>query len=341
MKSVHSYHILLLLIVAGISACTSVKPITAEVPPSGNPEYSLIFMIHGDANYVFHEEGNQKYADQEALQNAFDIALEATKGEVFIFHQEPENRILGLLPKKDRFYYHYQNGILVDHGKYSPTDAGFDQEAAIYQAKAQTNKNQYFFYFGHEIPVTDSAVYHASLSGPSFNAREFSNDLSKFGESIKLTVLSSCNNGNPAMIRQLADKTEAVVASPTELHLSYLDVDSVLKLEADPNQSPLTIAEQIAATSFDRLSTTMYTPVSISVYDLTLVSEYVDELYEPYQQYLEQSKTEGFIAAESFDCSTIPGYPKELSSKGVKVFYRPAKFGKTARDKSHSGWGCK
>lgn len=53
-------------------------------------KYSIIFIIHGNGDYLYHDNNNNKYeADEETLAEAIRIAKKNSYAEVFIFHQKP------------------------------------------------------------------------------------------------------------------------------------------------------------------------------------------------------------------------------------------------------------
>ncbi len=309
--------------------------------PLNEPTYSLVYVIHGDANYLYHQNGKSYQADYQALKSALNIAEHATSGEVFIFYQKPEQKILWLFPKKDRIYYHFKNGNLVQKKTYSPQGGGLEQEAEIFNTmKASTQNRSFFFYFGHEIPSFKNASYHNSQPNKPFNSVIFSKDLSAFNKKFDLTVLSTCNNGNPQMIYELAGKTDAVIASPQNLHLSYLDTENVLLLEKDLKTPTLTLADSIANFSFTRLSSTLQTAVTVSVYDLTTIEPNLDDIYERYQSHLDSTKNRAPFT-DNVDCKTLASLNRLIDRTGVHTYFKAANFGRSSKQSTHSGWGCK
>jgi len=54
--------------------------------------YSILFIIHGDGNYLYHDtSGNEHIADEEVLASAKIVAEKNPSAEVFIFHQKPRS----------------------------------------------------------------------------------------------------------------------------------------------------------------------------------------------------------------------------------------------------------
>jgi hypothetical protein len=340
-----NFFLTLIAVIILTGACSGTKNLNVQNPATGpddQVDYTLIYMIHGDANYLYHQDGKEIRADQHALKKAFDVAVHATNGEVFIFHQKPESRALLFFPKKDRQFYHYKNGKLVDYQDYSPEEGGFEAEAKIYSERSDSRtENNYFLYYGHEVPMRTDISYYRSQPEFSFNADVFAEDLSLFGN-FKLTVLSTCNNGTPYMMQQLLGKSEIVVASPQNLHLSYMDSDKILALNDQPGTNPVTLAESISEASFNRLTKEVTTTVSIAVYDLRIISEYIRDLYDPYLEYSSDQESASDIA-NAVDCMSLPEYKSLDRSDGVSVYYRESEFGKKSNESvvTHSGWGCK
>src|SRR5690625_1196785 len=97
-------------------------------------DYSIVYLLHGDADYLYHSEGVPLQADEQALKKAQRAGESAERGEVFIFHQRPEQKVLWLFPKKDRVMYHYRNGQLVNRIRYSPQiNKVFGSESKLYK----------------------------------------------------------------------------------------------------------------------------------------------------------------------------------------------------------------
>lgn len=323
--------------------CSSSQKISDSnvATPSENPEYSLVYLIHGDANYLYHENGRDYQADEQALKDALAIARNATSGEVFIFHQKPERKILGIFPKKDRQYYHFVHGKLQQEGKYSPSDGGFSQEGTIYGALVTHKATRNFlFYFGHEIPTFADQSYHSSQPKQIFNTEVYSDHISKFSCSFDLTILATCNNGSPKMMDALSGKTDFVVASPQNLHLSYFSLDKLSLLEENPAIDTELLADSIAENSFSVLSSKLQTMVTVGVYDLSVINDYSKKLASEYDRYLQNVSAKPRFT-DNIDCFTIPELKPFLKSSGVKLYYSSPAFGRKANISNHSGWGCK
>ncbi len=58
--------------------------------PKSAVDYSLIYVINGDGNYLYHDKkGRGLQADEQQLEEAIAVARQAEHGEVFIFHLRP------------------------------------------------------------------------------------------------------------------------------------------------------------------------------------------------------------------------------------------------------------
>ncbi len=334
-RSLLAYSLLLVL-----SACSATNQSIDDT--KSEVRYSLIYVIHGDANYTYHRNGNLRKADLDALNRAIETARKAKNGEVFIFHQKPERKLLFLLPQKDRLMYHFKNGKLVGGESYSPIDGGLKAEANLYnRRKAQNSGRSIFLYFGHEIPSgKPNLVYHRSQPHLRFNTEIFSDDLALFKNHFDLTVLSTCNNGNPVTIRELSGLTDYLVASPQNLHLSHLIDSPLLQLESNPNIPSDELAHSVAEQSFERLSSFLQTMVTIGVYNIDEIQPRIHPIAQTYQTHLNDIQ-QSSLFVDNVDCRSIPELRQNLPQDGVTLFYQPPSFGVASTQNNHSGWGCK
>lgn len=305
-------------------------------------EYSVIYLVHGDADYLFFDKnGNPRQADEEIIEIAQQVGEQAQNGEVFIFHQKPEKRILWLFPKKDRRVLHYRNGKLIQDMRYSPQnhEVTFAAESEFYRQYASDQASRYLLYFGHEIPDQAGHKYHRSRKDTSFNINTFAEGARSFlhtdDEMFELSIISTCNNGTPQMVYLMKPFTHLLLASPQNLHLSHFDTQPISLLEK--NRPVNNIAESIADRSFERLSETTQTAVTITLYDLDQISEETANLY---QNYLDENNLSGPVN-DFIDCSQLNFYDNQLFSTGVKKWYHPPRFGRNASKTTHSGWGCR
>lgn len=305
-------------------------------------QYSLIYVIHGDANYTYHRDGNLRKANLDALNRAIETAKQAKHGEVFIFHQKPERKLLFLFPKKDRLMYHFRNGELVGGESYSSIEGGLKAEANLYnRQKDEQSGRSFFLYFGHEIPSgSPYFVYHQSQPYLRFNTKIFTEDLSLFQNHFNMVVLSTCNNGNPLMIQDLSGKADYLVASPQNLHLAHLLDSPLLELETNPDISTSNLANSLAKKSFERLAEFLQTMVTVGVYDLNKIQPQIRSIAQTYRTHLSTIKQRSLFV-DNVDCQTLPEYSKPLPAEGITLYYQPPAFGIQSAQTSHSGWGCR
>ncbi|WP_234570568.1 clostripain-related cysteine peptidase [Rhodohalobacter sp. 614A] len=305
-------------------------------------QYSLVYVVHADANYTYHLNGKRRKADLDVLNKAIKTGQNAKHGEVFIFHQKPERKLLFLIPQKDRDYYHFRNGELVGGGNYSPKNGGLKAEAEIVtKSLAESSNKNIFLYFGHEIPVGKPYfVYHSSSPYNLLNTEIFSNDLGLFGDTFDVTVLSTCNNGNPVMVESLSGITNYLVASPQNLHLSHLSDQPLRQLETNPDVPASELAQQIAEESYKKLASFLQTEVTVAVYDMGQTENYISSLARGYQSHLEKIY-QNSLFVNNQDCKNLPELDHPLPNSGVTLYHKPPSFGRNSTDGSHSGWGCK
>lgn len=313
-------------------------------------------MIHGDASYVFHDTaGIRHYADKEALAKAHAVARSNPDAETFIFHERPlTNAFLFFFEQHDGDFYYYRHGELAATHSYW-RDAGngssrFDVQGALYnhfrlrQPGTLVRPTRMFLYFGHEIPEVAGLHYDASYPDSTLTIEKFSNDLRAFSDDSKhfdLAVLSTCFNGTPHSIAALAPHTRYIIASPTNLHLSYFDVTPFERLESTlGNRDMASFARSVAQNAFDTLSSTVQTVVSVAVYDAAKVEAYTQSIHAAYNAALASIASAPTLTLAHCDCADRAPFSSPLMSSGVEVLYRPAKFGRDANKLQHSGWSC-
>lgn len=325
----------------GACSRTTVQYVVHDIPAQ-SARYSVIYIVHADADYLYHENAQPRYADQEALKDAFNFAEKAVSGEVFVFHQKPEVKQFFIIPQKDREMFYFRRGKLVRHQTYSPKDGGFTREAELYHqySAAEESSPSAFLYFGHEVPSYPSTTYHRSMKGALFGTGVFAEGVSLFHRKVDLVMISTCNNGNPLMMSKLDDRAGIVVASPQNLHLSYMESARLDLLEKRPDIPLLAVADSIATDSFKALTERTQTAVSVSIYNLNEMAFSLNGFESRYEHYLNQLPLSAHIR-ENTDCRNVELFDEVLFSNGLKSYYRPPAFGLKALVKDHSGWGCK
>lgn len=336
-----------------ITGCSHSTELTGKYPPDdkGDVPYSIIYYIHADSDYLFHNsDGEPVRENANVLTTAFEVAEESRSGEVFIYYQRPETKILGLFPQKESRLYHYKYGQLITQVNYRHSDkkeAFLATEAQLlnqYRTNNVTEGHQnYFFYFGHEIPLENGKGYHQTLPNIDVNTASFANGIRNFllpnTDRFDLVILSTCNNGSPAMAEALLPVTDAMLASPQNLHLSHFDSRSMALLEAEPDATPLQLGYSIAEQTFQRLEATTQTTITLALYDFQVVQDYIHTL----TSHLAAHKFTDHYGQfqDNVDCAMTHQFEFGTHPKGVKTWYKPARFGRQSDQFTHSGWGCK
>jgi hypothetical protein len=314
-------------------------------------DYSVIYYIHADSDYLFHNaSGEPIRGNTQVLETAILVGKTAKSGEVFIFHQLPERKLLGLFPRNRSQLYHFRNGEFVSHIKFRHSDKKEDflsTEARLfnqYQTHPQKKDHRtYFLFFGHEIPHDDGLKYHRTLPNIAVNTVSFSAGIQNFlitdEQRFNLVVLSSCNNGTPMMASHLMPFSDVLLASPINLHLSHIDSNNLRLMDINPEIPSVQLAHAIADQTFRRLESEINTAITLTVFDFEIIQE-------------QKNKLNLFIASHSplanqnyvsnnIDCGDLSFFDSESFGNGIRTWFKPAKFGRNANITSHSGWGCK
>jgi hypothetical protein len=341
------------LLLGGCHSTDMLAPSEVNREESVPPDYSVIYIIHGDANYLYHDaNGKALEADEEVLEEAKAVGKQAKNGEVFIFHQKPERKILWLFPKKDRRFFQYRNGTLVRDERYSPQSgrAVFTSEIEFYKRyshpnrQASSNSKKVLLYFGHEIPFEGGQGYFASRPKTPFGTDIFAKSVASFlptqNARFDLTVLSTCNNGTPAMLQSLSPHSRYVLASPQNLHLSHMDTGRLSRLLEQGEATGKQIADSLASRTYERLSSFLQTVITLSVYDTDAIGSYLGLLNRSYQNYL-SARTENKSPRGNIDCDKLPFFDADEDTAGLEVWYKPPRFGQKENAEEYSGWGCK
>lgn len=340
-----------------LSSCSANLPLQYESQQeAGNlhvTNYSLIFIIHGDADYLYHDNnGNELDADKETLASAIMIAQQNPNAEVFIFYQKPRRHFLFFFPLKDGEFYYYRNGQLIANESYwrDQEKSNLEPEAELYNRFSVSNKHKMvkmFLYFGHEIPEFGGAGYDDSYPERAFTVDDLADGMKKFlpdSSKFDLTILSTCFNGTPYTINTLGSLSRTIIASPDNLHLSYFDLHPLERLDINLKYGDVPLfAKKFAQQSFDRLTKNVQTAVSVVVYDVARTQKYlnsVNKFYEHTLAGLKRDKQASVSTIKHCDCSDIPEYVLPDMSQGVDVFFRSARFGRSKNRQSHSGWEC-
>lgn len=332
-----------------ITACSTSKLPVISKANRGPVNYTIIYLIHGDANYLYHDQdGQPRKADLKVLSEAKWVAEHAKNGEVFIYHLKPETKIFYLFPRKDRRFLYYRNGKLVFEKNYSPrsNDKAFVTETKLYHHFHQpvTNNKKVLLYFGHEVPLKTGTHYFRSRPEALFSTALFAEGISKFiksgSDKFDLVVLSTCDNGTPLMVQALSPFAWFVLASPFNLHLSHIDTKELHLLDEQGTLKTEKLAAKIGQSTYDRLSGFLQTVISLSLYNTDNLKTWLPEEATRYKSYLER-KVDMVPSIENMDCSNLPFFTPNKTKRGVKVWYKPPRFGRDAGNNYFSGWGCK
>lgn len=329
-------------------SCSSVP--TAVAPSATLPVlYSIVFVIHGDGDYLYHDrQGNAYQADEQVLAEATAVAIQNPRAEVFIFHEKPRSHILLFFPRPDGEFYYYRNGNLITNESYWRDKTGFVTQAELYHRSRPQNQQaivKVFLYFGHEIPEVGGEGYDASYPDRSFTIQDLKfafDQITYDSTKFDLVVLSTCFNGTPYTIASLGSYARYIIASPDNLHLSYFDVATLKRLETVLDRENISdFARQFAQHAFDRLAPDIQTAITVAVYDVERVQGYLQAVISPYAERLALLRQETTMtSAEHCDCADDPAYALPEISNGVFILYRPPRFGRGKNKLTHSGWEC-
>lgn len=244
---------------------------------SQQEEFRIIYIIHGDGNYLYHdEEGNAINAAERILEQAKHVAENIKRGEVFIFFQKPSGSFLFFNNDDGEFYY-YKNGLTISEESYSGRKAlDFEVEAGLikkYSENAAVRRKNILLYYGHEVPKEGTSGYHSSYPEKQFGINIFADGIGRIISSslpgkFDLIVLSTCRNGNEDFITALTPLTDYLIASPGDIHLSYLNSESLISLANNESISSYDLAFEFTRYSYEKLSSAASTEVIINIYDL-------------------------------------------------------------------------
>jgi hypothetical protein len=340
---------------AFLASCGTEISVQRDARETGGPPplYSIVCIVHGDGEYVYHDaQGNAHIADEQVYAGMERIALLNPRAEVFLFHELPQRRFLLLFPLHDGEFAYYLNGRRVADGSYWRHEgvSRFAPEVDVYRhfrVEGLPAPVRMFLYFGHEIPEVARQGYDASSPEVMCSVQDLAEGLKRFTGSdsrFDMMILATCFGGTPHTIGALEPFARTIVASPGNLHLSYFDLHPLEHLELHMHHdSVAAFAEVFARDAFRRLSEDVQTEVTVAVYDAEQVRPYLDTVRGVYDSTLSALNAQTQVlplVAQHGDCGELQVYKLPTISEGVKVFYRPAQFGKRAQNQQHSGWEC-
>lgn len=338
----------LAMLFAGCSG-TMPPPHDDTVIGGGQTRYSLVFIIHGDGDYLYHNTlGEARRADEDILARAQDVARRLPNAEVTIFHQIARRHVLFVVPRKDGRAFYYRQGKLLGTASYwrDQGDSRFAPETRLYEKFAGGQSPapvRLFLYFGHELPELNLEGYDASYPGRRVSIDDLAQGLRTFtGASGKmdLVVLGTCFGGTPHTIDALAPYARTIVASPGDLHLSYFDLEPLETIDIQPVDGAVAaFANRFARHAFERLTNEVQTVTSVVVYDVNATNAFRASVAGAYDRTLTMAN--GMPAsANHCDCADDSTYVRPGMGSGLTVLYRAPRFGRMKNDKHHSGWEC-
>jgi hypothetical protein len=321
-----------------VLSCRTVGP--AFEPPTGPLHWALVFVVHGDGSYLFHDDSGKPHeADQVALERARTTAEANPEAEVFVFHQRDRRG----LARKNGTLELYRNGALVLRKGYRRDSGGMEAEIALYRDLTWLGHSagvwRLFLYFGHQIPELPQPGYHGSIPEASFGLERLAEGMAGFlppGNRFDLVVLSTCNNGTPTAVAALAPRARYLVASPADLHLSHLATETLHHLERREPMEVGLLARELALAAFRDLTERVSTIVTVAVYDIDTLAPQVSEAAAVLQARL--AGADGLL--QLYDCGDDPRLSWLAGLPGVTVYYRPPRFGRERNEETHSGLQC-
>ncbi len=314
------------------------------------PRYSLVFIIHGDGDYLYHDAlGNARQADEDVLAKAQAIAEQSPNAEVFIFHEIERRHLLFLIPRRDGRAYYYRNGRLLARESYwrDQGESRFDPEVRLHAEFAGSGPRppiRMFFYFGHELPEFDDTGYDDSYSKRPVSILDLAAGVGNIaGESkvFDILTLATCFGGTPYTIGALAPHARYIIASPDNLHLSFFDLEPLAGLDVGSSDSAVAeFADRFARNAFEQLAREVQTVVSVVVYDVNDVSAFVDSVADTYDRTLMAANAAPPALLERCDCADEASYAMPEMNKGLTIHYRASRFGRMKNEERRSGWEC-
>jgi hypothetical protein len=95
----------------------------------------------------------------------------------------------------------------------------------------------------------------------------------------------------------------------------------------------------MAEITYERLTETVHTTITLSLYDLNDLQDYIHSL----ASFTTVTKTTERTASfqDNVDCAEIYPAVPDFYRQGVGTWYKPSRFGRQPDQLTHSGWGCK
>lgn len=330
------------------SGCSALASLPGGSAFEGDPpRQSLVFIIHGDGQYVYQDEhGETVRADEVTLEKAKEVGRQNPDAEVMIFHEQPRRRAFFFFTRPDGRFYYFRGGEEQYADSYRRSGrsrlAPVVSRVAHFDAGADVRM---LFYFGHEVQEFGGRGYDATYPDRTFNLDDLTRAIKGVADAVgtlDLITLSTCYGGTPHTVSTLSPFTRYVLASPDNLHLSYLDLDVLSDLDAVPTASSEigAFADTLARRSFERLTASLQTTVSLAVYDTERSRPYLDRVGTHYRDRLSAVSGRKDAVLEHYDCARDEAFVDDAMSDGVQLYYRAARFGRGQFNADHSGWMC-
>lgn len=316
-------------------------PVQEDAAPSGPIQQRIVVIVHGDASYLYHDgEGRAHQTDRETLRETFSATRSMPTAEIFVFHQRPQDKLLGLFRRDDGTFYHFRGGSLLRQATYEQDrSAPLAAEATLLRASSPPVDSSVLtaaLYYGHAIPEEPRPGYHRSRPTVPFGVGSLAHGLDRLAgpntSAFDAVVLSTCDGGTPHTIDALAPRARHVLASPGDLHLSFIDAD--LLAAADSTTDPAQWTGTLAEGAFGRLTARTVTAVTLAAYEVGQVTPAARRMAREVQP----DTSAAPAGTRDVDCRTVLG--PGIDTTGVRTWDRPARFGPQADRAPHSGWGC-
>jgi|GEM_PF-3615116 len=307
----------------------------------GEIEYSFIFQIHEDASYDFHtKEGIKKFGYKEAYKQAKNLALTCTICEVFIFREMAKNGLYS--GKVEYFLSRKRKSRLYHKREQGEKDLEFFQKHSMKLKQKKGKIRTFFTYFGHSVPETGVEGYSHSLPHLTFGITHLENRLKKLGAGgdsgllFDGIILSSCHNGTPFILNRLVPFANYVVASPENLHLSYLDIKPFLEIEKKQDISTLDLLKKIIDQSMETFEQrAIKTFTVLSLYQIQKIKATLAEVSLVYEKNFKKN------TQDYKDCQDVRGLSPFLERMQDYIYTKSNNpFFLTAATKKHSGLSC-
>jgi hypothetical protein len=277
--------------------------------------------------------GKRLEADEVVLKQAIAFAESSPRAEVFIFHQGPQRKWLFLLSRPDGAFQYFRNGQRLASGSYHRR-SNLDSENGIfsnYHARGPEERVFGFLYFGHALAERGDERLRQSMNvdelaqGMSCLLSEADPNLMKFD----LVVLSACYSGTPGIVAERTPYRRYILASPDDLHLSYMDIQPLRVISDVGLLKAHSLAREMASRSLARLREWTQAAITLTVYDVDKITPFLQEVRDrqPVGREDQTQNSPRPVTVEYCDCLEGPFATSEIPMGVVDVYYQPPRFG--------------